>query len=195
MSKKILMMAGPNGAGKTTLTHELIARSPLIYEYLNADEIAKGLAPLHPESVVISASKLMLQRLKELLDLEKNFAFETTASGKNYIRYLKQAKERGFSISLTFIWLSSPEQAIQRVEQRVKQGGHSIPRETIIRRYYSGLRNLLESYLPFCDTALILDNSSKQLPRRIMAHKNEGGSLQILDPVVWKKLKEVAHGR
>lgn len=189
------MMAGPNGAGKTTLTHELIARSPLIYEYLNADEIAKGLAPLHPESVVISASKLMLQRLKELLDLEKNFAFETTASGKNYIRYLKQAKERGFSISLTFIWLSSPEQAIQRVEQRVKQGGHSIPRETIIRRYYSGLRNLLESYLPFCDTALILDNSSKQLPRRIMAHKNEGGSLQILDPVVWKKLKEVAHGR
>ena len=82
------MIAGPNGAGKTTITLELISKKPKLYEFINADEIAKGLAPLHPESVALSASKLMIKRLKELLDEGQSFTFETTASGKNYLKHL-----------------------------------------------------------------------------------------------------------
>ncbi len=89
------MIAGPNGAGKTTMTMELITDGTMLYEFLNADEIAKGLAPLHPESMALTASKLMIRRLKELLDSDKSFAFETTASGTNYLKHLKLAKSKG----------------------------------------------------------------------------------------------------
>ena len=102
------MIAGPNGAGKTTMTLELIAGQTMLYEFINADEIARGLAPLHPESMALTASKLMIKRLRELLDANKNFAFETTASGKNYIKHLKTAKSKGYEISLVFLWLSEP---------------------------------------------------------------------------------------
>ncbi len=135
MSKKILMIAGPNGAGKTTMTLELIAEGSMLYEFINADEIAKGLAPLHPESMALTASKLMIRRLKELLDLNKSFAFETTASGTNYVKHLKQAKTQKYEINLTFLWLTSPEEAVKRVAQRVNQGGHHVLEDTIIRRY------------------------------------------------------------
>src|SRR5438105_5656683 len=115
MSKKILMIAGPNGAGKTTMTLELIRGCSMLYEFINADEIARGLAPLHPESMALTASKLMIKRLKELLEASKSFAFETTASGTNYVKHLKDAKSKGYEISLTFLWLTSPAQAIERV--------------------------------------------------------------------------------
>lgn len=134
MSKKILMIAGPNGAGKTTMTFELIKSCSMLYEFINADEIARGLAPKHPESMALTASKLMIQRLHALLNANQSFAFETTASGKNYIKHLKSAKEKGYELCLTFLWLSKPEEAIRRVAQRVKQGGHHVPEETVVRR-------------------------------------------------------------
>src|SRR5579871_6899559 len=129
MQRKILMIAGPNGAGKTTMTQELITDGSMLYELINADEIAKGLAPLHPENVVLTASKLMIRRLKELLESDKNFAFETTASGTNYVKHLQLAKSKKYEIHLTFLWLANPEQAVRRVAERVKQGGHSVAEE------------------------------------------------------------------
>lgn len=75
----------------------------MIDEFLNADEIAKGLAPLHPESVALTASKLMLKRLRELLNANKNFAFETTGSGTNYIKHLKEAQAKGYQVHLMFL--------------------------------------------------------------------------------------------
>lgn len=147
MSKRILMIAGPNGAGKTTMTLELIRSCSMLYEFINADEIARGLAPKHPESMALTASKLMIKRLKELLDADQSFAFETTASGTNYVKHLKSAKAKGYEISLTFLWLSKPEEAVKRVAQRVKQGGHHVPEESVIRRYYSGIKNLIRHWL------------------------------------------------
>ncbi len=188
MTKKILMIAGPNGAGKTTMTLEFIADQTLVYEFINADEIARGLAPLHPESMALTASKLMLKRLKELLDNQKSFAFETTASGTNYIKHLKAAKSKGYEVSLTFLWLSSPQQAVKRVFQRVKQGGHHVPEEAIVRRYYAGLKNLLTHYLPLADSAVIMDNSSEESLKRVIARKYTGGSLEILDKAIWEKI-------
>ncbi len=193
MSKKILMIAGPNGAGKTTLTLELITDPTTLYEFINADEIAKGLAPLHPESKALDASKLMILRLKELLEVGKNFAFETTASGTNYVKHLKDAKAKGYEVNLTFLWLSSPEEAVKRVAQRVKQGGHFIPAETIKRRYYLGLKNLLTHYLPLADSAKIMDNSSEESTRRLIARKNRSGSFDILNKDIWKQLEKASH--
>jgi predicted ABC-type ATPase len=196
MSKKLLMIAGPNGAGKTTMTLELIRSCSMLYEFINADEIARGLAPKHPESMALTASKLMIKRLKELLDADQSFAFETMASGTNYVKHLKSAKAKGYEISLTFLWLSKPEEAVRRVAQRVKQGGHHVPDESVVRRYYSGIKNLVLYYLPLADEVLIIDNSSKDdALRRVIARKNKKSPIDILDTTVWKKIKEISNER
>ncbi|MBF5058977.1 zeta toxin family protein [Candidatus Neptunochlamydia vexilliferae] len=147
---------------------------------------------MHPESVALAASKLMITRLKELLNIGKSFAFETTGAGTNYIKHLEQAKSQGYEVHLAFLWLASPKQAIDRVTQRVKQGGHHIEKETIVRRYFAGLKNLLKHYLPLVDSALIMDNSSEELPKKIIAKKETNTSIEILDPVTWKKIEEAA---
>lgn len=188
------MIAGPNGAGKTTMTLELIRSCSMLYEFINADEIARGLAPKHPESMALTASKLMIKRLKELLDANQSFAFETTASGINYVKHLKLAKEKGYELSLTFLWLSKPEEAVRRVAQRVKQGGHHVPEESVVRRYYTGIKNLIFHYLPLVDEALIMDNSlEKEASKRVIARKNRNNPMDILDITIWRKIEEIAY--
>lgn len=172
----------------------LIAHPAIIYEFINADEIARGLAPLHPESASLVASKLMIKRLQELLKANNNFAFETTAAGTNYIKYLKEAQAAGYEIHLMFLWLSSPDLAIKRVAQRVALGGHHIPEATIRRRYYAGLRNLVKHYLPLANSALILDNSSGEL-NDIIAQKSVSDGLQIKDKKNWKMIQGLANGK
>ncbi len=137
----------------------------------------------------------MVQRLKSLLEGQRSFAFETTASGTNYVKHLKAAKTAGYEISLIFLWLMGPEQALSRVSQRVKQGGHHVPEQDVIRRYYSGIKNLINHYLPLADSALILDNSVRESPQRLIARKNLENNLEILDSLVWGKIEEVAYER
>ncbi len=192
IEKKIFMIAGPNGAGKTTTAMSLIQCSEIIDEFINADEIARGLAPIHPESMSLTASKLMLKRFKELLEGHKSFAFETTASGTNYVNHLKKAQVNGYKIHLMFLWLPSPELAINRVAKRVAQGGHHIPEDTIRRRYYAGLKNLIKFYLPIADTALILDNSIGEL-NTMIAEKHIDNGLKIEKPTIWKEIEGLAH--
>lgn len=195
MSKKVLMIAGPNGAGKTTMILELLSSSSILYEFINADEIAKGLAPKHPESMALTASKLMIKRLKELLEKNKNFAFETTAAGTNYLRHLKIAKSKGYQIILFFLWLDSPKQAVQRVAQRVKQGGHHIPKNIIFRRYHAGLENLLTHYLPLADIAILMNNSLQDSVNRLIARKNIKNDMEISNSEIWEKMNKVAYER
>jgi len=187
------MIAGPNGSGKTTTANLVIPNYPSIYEFINADEIAKGLAPRHPESVSLTASKLMINRMKELLEAHQNIAFETTGSGTNYVKHLKKAQMEGYKVYLMFLWLSSPELAVQRVRQRVSQGGHHIPEETIIRRYYLGLKNLFAYYLPLVDNAVILDNSVGV--HKIIAKKNKMSGLKIEKPNLWEEMERVAYDK
>jgi predicted ABC-type ATPase len=188
------MIAGPNGAGKTTMTLELI--NSALDEFLNADEIARGLAPKNPESVALTASKLMIKQFKELLDAGQSFAFETTAAGTNYVKHLKSAKAKGYAISLAFLWLSKPEEAVRRVAQRVKQGGHFVPEDSVVRRYYSGIRNLVLHYLPLADEALIIDKSSEEgTAKKVIARKNRNNTINILEKTIWRKIEEIAHER
>lgn len=169
---------------------EMLACRGSLYEFINADEIAKGLAPMHPESQALEASKLMIKRLKELLELNKSFAFETTGSGTNYIKHLKVAKAKGYEIHLTFLWLPNAKAAVERVAQRVRQGGHNIPEEVIKRRYILGLKNLFLYYLPIADTANIMDNASEESSKRLIAKKNRQGLLKIVNTDLWELLEK-----
>lgn len=190
MTKNVFMIAGPNGAGKTTTAIPLI-QNAVIHEFLNADEIARGLAPLHPESVSLSASKLMLLRLDELLTTNKSFAFETTAAGTNYVKHLNRAREQGYKIHLLFLWLSSADIAVKRVAKRVSLGGHNIPEDIVRRRYLSGLRNLIKHYLPLSDSALILDNSLNE-SNKVIAIKNDVKGLIIEETTIWEEIERIA---
>lgn len=191
MADKIYMIAGPNGAGKTTTARKFISDKD-VNEFINADEIAKALSPLHPESVSLAASKLMLKRLIELMKFNKSFAFETTGAGTNYIKHLKQAKKLGYETYLIFLWLNHSNLAVERVATRVEQGGHNIPKDTIIRRYQAGLKNLVTHYLPLIDGTLILDNSIAG-SEKIIVKKYPDGRLKIVDPTVWNYIKEMSN--
>lgn len=136
----------------------------------------------------------MMKRFRTLLESHQNFAFETTGAATTYIKYLHKAHALGYKINLLFLWLSSPEQAIQRVASRVKQGGHNIPKIDVQRRYFRGLKNLINFYLPIADTVLIIDNSySESNSNKIIARKNLHHPLIIEDEEIWKNIERSAN--
>ena len=132
MKPILYIIAGCNGAGKTTASYSVLPDLLNCREFVNADEIAKGLSPFNPESVAIEAGKLMLQRINLLLCQRKTFAIETTLATRSYASLIKRAHEKGYQVVLLFFWLSSPEMAIERVAKRVSEGGHNIPTETSV---------------------------------------------------------------
>ena len=155
----LYIISGCNGAGKTTASYTVLPDMLDCKEFVNADEIAKGLSPFQPEKVAIEAGRIMLNRINELMNQKVDFAFETTLSAKTYIHLIKKAQSNGYFVTLVYFWLSSVDLAIERVRTRVVSGGHSIPKETIHRRYLSGIENLSKIYLPICDYWMIFDNS------------------------------------
>ncbi len=157
--KKLYVIAGCNGAGKTTASYTILPEILDCKEFVNADEIARGLSPFQPEKVGIEAGKMMLNRIERLLESGENFAFETTLSARSYIKFLKRAKQHNYQITCLFFWLASEELAISRVETRVKEGGHHIPEYIIRRRYKRGLRNFFNIFLPIFDNWLFVNNS------------------------------------
>jgi predicted ABC-type ATPase len=187
--KRIMMIAGPNGAGKTTMAVTFLEKHEEIYEdFLNADEIARGLSPMQPESVALEAGKLMLKRFHSCIAENKSFIFESTVSGLAYRRHLIHAKQIGYEICLVFLWLLNHEQAVKRVAQRVRQKGHNIDKDVIIRRYYKGIKNLLDLYLPIVDTALILDNSGQEAGVRKVIAKKDSDLFIVEDREIWEKM-------
>jgi predicted ABC-type ATPase len=192
VSKQVLMIAGPNGAGKTTAAMTLLPQYLKIFEFVNADEIARGLNPLQPEALAMSAARVMLQRIDSLIATGKSFGFESTAAGLTHVQTLKKCKDAGYVIKLVFLWLPSSEMAIKRVARRVKNGGHSIAPEVIERRYKKGLHNLVAHYLPLADELTIYDNSQGEGME--IATKTSGHPLRILDSTLWQKILEGAHG-
>jgi len=159
VGKKLYIIGGCNGAGKTTASFNLLPDILNCREYVNADEIARGISPFQPEKVAIEAGRIMLHRIDELLDQGEDFAFETTLSTRSFVNTIERAKSKGYSITLIFFWIESTELAIKRVQTRVKEGGHNIPNDTIVRRYYGGLKNLFSLYQNICDLIMIYDNS------------------------------------
>ena len=176
MSKlpKLYIIAGCNGAGKTTAAFTILPEILGCKEFINADEIAKGLSPFQPESVAVQAGRIMLTRMDELLQKGETFAFETTLATKSYKQKIEWAQANGYEVTLLFFWLDSPNIAKERVAQRVAEGGHNIPLETIERRYYNGIANLFTIYIDMVDICYIFDNSEgrKELIAQKERHKD-----------------------
>lgn len=157
--KKLYVIAGCNGAGKTTASYTILPEILDCKEFVNADEIAKGISPFQPEKAGIEAGRLMLNRIKRLLESGENFAFETTLSTRSYVQFIDKAKEMDYQVTCLFFWLNSEELAISRVETRVKEGGHHIPEDIIRRRYKNGLKNFFNLFLDNVDNWLFVNNS------------------------------------
>lgn len=165
MNQPILyIIAGCNGAGKTTASMSVLPHVLNCKEFVNADEIAKGLSPFKPEDMAIEAGRLMLQRIANLLQRKSTFAIETTLATRSYQNTVKQAKINGYEVVLLFFWLPSPEMAIKRVAIRVAEGGHNIPEDIIIRRYHNGIRNLFDIFVPIVNYWSLYDNSNGIIP-------------------------------
>jgi predicted ABC-type ATPase len=156
---KIIIIAGPNGAGKTTFALEYLLREAGCEAFINADLIAAGLSPFAPERVAVRAGKLMLEEIAQFVTRRESFAFETTLSGLGYARHIPRWRRAGYRVELHFLSLSTPEQAIDRVARRVKQGGHDIPEDVIRRRFAAGRRSLDETYKGLVDRWMLYDNS------------------------------------
>jgi predicted ABC-type ATPase len=149
--KNLYIIAGSNGAGKTTASFTVLPEILECKEFVNADEIAKGLSPFQPEKVAFEAGRIMLNRIDELIKKEENFAFETTLSTKTYKQKIQFAKQNGYNTTLLFFWLQNTELAKERVKIRVNEGGHNIPKDVIERRYINGIKNLFDIYLELVD--------------------------------------------
>lgn len=189
MSKRLYIIAGCNGAGKTTASFTILPEVLDCREFVNADEIARGLSPFQPEKVAFEAGRIMLRRIDELLDRGENFAFETTLATKSYRSTVIEAQALGYRVTLLFFWLDAVELAIDRVAERVRKGGHNIETDVIRRRYLGGLRNLFEIYLPIVDEAMIFDNSHGQI--ELIAERGIGDTtLIIANPSKFQALKK-----
>lgn len=183
----LYIIAGCNGAGKTTASMTILPEILDCQEFVNADEIARGLSPFQPEKVAFEAGRIMLNRMNHLLEKGEDFAFETTLSARSYVNFIKRAREKGYKVTLVFVWLESVELAKQRVAERVKKGGHSIENDVIERRYKAGLKNLNELYIPICDDWIVFDNS-KIL--QVIAQGNFNISIEIYNSKIWDIINE-----
>lgn len=161
--KKIIILAGPNGAGKTTFARTFLPAEAALPRFINADQIAAGLAAFAPETAAIRAGRLMLEEISLCVERGESFAFETTLAGRGYVRQIKEWRARGYRVSLYFLRLPDVETAIERVALRVEQGGHDIPEPVIRRRFLSGLRNFELFYKPVVDDWALYDNSGADL--------------------------------
>lgn len=156
---KIIILAGPNGAGKTTFAKEYLPAEASCPTYINADLIAAGLSPFAPELAAVAAGKLMLQQIQQCVQKREGFAVETTLSGRMYARLIPQWQAMGYRVELVFLQLPSAALAIERVAQRVKQGGHSIPADTIERRFHAGKEHFERIYKSLVDHWMLIDTS------------------------------------
>ena len=181
---ELVVLAGPNGAGKSTLAPWLLRDGWGIKEFVNADEIAKGLSGFQPESVALQAGRLMWERLEELAVRRLSFAFETTLASRTYAPWIVKRKAEGYRTRLVFLWLPSAELAIDRVTDRVRAGGHHIPDDVIRRRYTGGLRNLFELYLPLIDRWEVLDGT-EPADVRLVAAGGVGRLPRVVDADTW----------
>lgn len=159
---RLYIISGCNGAGKTTASYTVLPDLLNLHTFVNADEIADELSPQNPEREMIRASRLMRERMDQLIERNEDFAVETTLATKSLAGTISRAQHKGYMVGIFYFWLKSPELAVKRVAMRVAAGGHNVPTETIIRRYWHGIENLRRIYQPLCNYWVLIDNSDKQ---------------------------------
>jgi predicted ABC-type ATPase len=190
-AKVVWILGGPNGAGKSTLAPSLIRDVLSLKDYVNADVIASGLSAFSPESVALSAGRIMLQRLREMVEADRSFAFETTLATKAYGRWTSELKAKGYAVHLVFLYLHSPDLELERVRQRVRMAGHNIPEADVRRRHFRGLQNLFQIYIPAVSTWCVVDNSEKAKLRTVAAGTPR--VQDVFEEEIWQRMKAQAN--
>lgn len=186
----LYIIGGCNGAGKTTASLTILPEILGCHEFVNADNIAAGISPFNVEGVAIEAGRIMLHRIDELLAAGTDFAIETTLATRSYVSLVHRAHNTGYNVSLIYIWLNSPDLAVERVAVRVKKGGHNIPEDVVRRRYRKGIANLFRLFMPVCDTWIIADNSQGILEP--VARKDSEFGHIIENSDLWKAIEELS---
>ena len=184
--KNLYIIAGCNGAGKTTASFTILPEVLDCREFVNADEIARGLSPFQPEKVAFEAGRIMLHRVDELLARGETFALETTLATKIYQQKIRAAQQQSYTVILLYFWLNNPELAQERVKTRVLEGGHSIAPDVIDRRYWQGINRLFDSYLPLVDEAAIYDNSSGE---PILLARKLADGFHVVNEILYSQLR------
>jgi predicted ABC-type ATPase len=186
----LYIIAGCNGAGKTTASYAILPEMLNCKEFVNSDEIAKGLSPFNASTMAIAveASRIMYKRIRELIDVAETFALETTLASRSIAKLIKNAQFKGYSVTLLYFWLNTPDLAVERVKNRVAAGGHHVNESTVRRRYRAGILNLFELYMPICDYWIITDNSLS--PMEVIAKGFRNGEKEIYNAVIYNKLKD-----
>ena len=188
--REIFVLGGPNGAGKSTTARVLLPETLRIEQFVNADLIAQGLSPFAPQSSALDAGRLMLSRIHDFRTRSQSFAFETTLASRSYVTFLKEAQKVGYLVHLAYIWLSSVELALSRVANRVQEGGHDVPRATVERRYWRGLKNFFDLYRPLADTWTLCDNSGAE--PLVVARGLKSAEVEVLDVNKYATIKRQA---
>lgn len=159
MTRELYIIGGSNGAGKTTFAKEFLPGYIHCPRFVNPDLIAAGLSPFDPSAVAARAGRLMLEEVERLIRAGDSFAFESTLSGKTYLRYIQQARLGGYGIHIFYLWVPGPELAVARIRDRVESGGHDVPEIDVRRRYGRTLLNFFQAYRPLADSVHFFDNS------------------------------------
>ncbi len=157
-AQEIIIVAGPNGAGKTTFAMQYLPDQADGMDYVNADLIAAGLAPIDPLGANVRAGKLLLAELNRLTAAQQSFAFETTLAGRAYLRRIIRWRKLGYQVTLLFLSLPTADEAVERVRQRVAEGGHHVPERDVRRRFAAGLSNFRNVYAEAVDEWVLFDN-------------------------------------
>jgi predicted ABC-type ATPase len=188
----VTLLAGPNGAGKSTVAQQRLLKGTLkVQEFVNADTIAAGLSAFSPESAAIQAGRIMLRQLSELSRKRKNFAFESTLSARSFAPWLRRLKGNGYKVRIIFLFLPDPRLAIERVRQRVRLGGHDVPLAVIRRRYYAGVSNFFDLYMPLADQWRIYDNSALAPTLVAIGSKDSAYTRIVAAPEIWRQFVEL----
>ena len=174
----LYILAGPNGVGKTTFANKYLPDEARQLEFVNADLIARGLSPYDPEAVAIEAGKIALKRIRELIEARIGFTWETTMSGRTAVSWLKDAREAGYVLKTYFLWVRDVQVTIDRVRQRVTEGGHNIEEDVSRRRFFKTIQNFFSIYRPLMHSWKLLENDPAG-PRLLAAEKQ--GRLGVRD--------------
>lgn len=185
MSPSVYVIAGPNGAGKTTFAEVFLPQYADCKFFVNADLIARGMAPFSPESANFQAGRLMLQQIRALERRKVDFGFETTLAGRAHVRLIQDLKAEGYAIHIFFLWLATVDLALARIGNRVAEGGHDVPERVVRRRFERSIRNFVRHYRPLADAWSLFDNSG-EIPALIGFE--EGGEQRIIDARLYGEL-------
>ena len=181
----VYVIGGPNGAGKTTFAREFLPAARVV-EFLNADLLAAGLSPLQPGAMAVRSARLLLTRWRELVSAQRDFAFESTLSGRTYAGMLRQARAAGYQVRLCYLWLPSVTMSLRRVRQRVRKGGHDVPEADLRRRFLPSLRNFFSLYLPLADEALLFNAAGR--PPQLVA-RWRGQTALLMEPELYDHIQ------